>query len=75
MVQLLTLEFNGYPLDYFETLLERYRAITVDDIQRVAQKYLRPDAATILIVGDPSKFESAMRTFGPVNRLPVETPG
>ncbi|MBI2164422.1 MAG: insulinase family protein [candidate division NC10 bacterium] len=75
VVQLLTLEFNGYPPDYFETLLDRYRAITVADIHRVAQQYLRPDAATILIVGDPSKFESAMAAFGPVHRLPVDTPG
>jgi len=75
VVQLLTLEFNGYPLDYFETLLDRYRAITVADIQRVATQYLRPDATTILIVGDASKFEPAMAVFGPVHRLSVETPG
>jgi predicted Zn-dependent peptidase len=75
VVQLMTLEFNGYPLDYFETLLDRYRAVTVADIQRVATQYLRPDATTILIVGDATKFESAMGTFGPVHRLSVDTPG
>lgn len=75
VVQLLTLEFNGYPSDYYVTLLDRYRAVTVADIQRVARQYLRPDATTILIVGDPSKFESAMAAFGPVHRLSVETPG
>ena len=75
VMQLLMLEFNGYPADYFDTLLDRYRAVTVADIQRVARQYLHPDAATILVIGDPAKFEAAMAPFGPVHRLPVESPG
>ena len=74
-MQLMMLEFNGYPADYLDTLLDRYRAVTVADVQRVAREYLHPDASTILIIGDPTKFESGMRTFGPVHRLPVESPG
>jgi predicted Zn-dependent peptidase len=75
VVQLMTQEFNGYPADYLDTLLDRYRAVTVADVQRVAGEYLHPDASTILIIGDPTQFESAMRTFGPVHRLPAESPG
>ena len=75
VVQLMTLEFNGYPADYLDTLLDRYRGVTVADVQRVAREYLHPDAATILIIGDPDKFETAMQTFGPVHRLTVESPG
>jgi zinc protease len=73
--QLMVQEFNGYPADYLDTLLDRYRAVTVADVQRVAREYLHPDASTILIIGDPTQFESAMRTFGPVHRLEVESPG
>ena len=75
MAQLLTLEFDGYPSDYYETLLDRYLAVTTADIQRVARQYLRPDASTIVVVGDATKFESAMGTFGPVHRLSVDPPG
>ncbi len=75
VVQLLRLDFDGYPLDYYDTLLDRYRAVTVTDIQRVARQYLHPDALTILIVGDASKFESAMAAFGPVHRLAVAPSG
>jgi zinc protease len=75
VVQLLMVEFAGYPSDYFDTLLDRYRAVTAEDIRRVAAQYLRPDAATILVIGDPTKFESAMGSFGPVRSLAVETPG
>lgn len=73
VVQLMTLEFDGYPADYLDTLLDRYRGVTVADVQRVAREYLHPDAITIFIIGDPAKFESAMRTFGPVHRLTVES--
>ena len=75
VVQLLTLEFDGYPPDYFETLLDRYRAVTIADVQRVAEQYLHPDATTILIVGDAQKFEPAMAVFGPVHRLSGDIPG
>jgi len=75
VVQLLTLEFDGYPPDYYETLLDRYRAVTAADIQRVARQYLHPDASTIVVVGDATKFESAMTAFGPVRRLSVDPPG
>jgi len=75
VVQLMTLEFDGYPADYLDTLLDRYRGVTVADVQRVARQYLHPDAATIFVIGDPAKFESAMETFGPMHRLTVESPG
>ena len=73
VTQLLTLEVDGYPSDYYETLLDRYRAVTVEDIQRVAVRYLRPDAATVIAVGDVSKFEAALEAFGPLHHLPAPT--
>jgi zinc protease len=63
------LEFDGEPADYYETLLDRYRAVTIADIQRVAIAYLRPDAATIVVVGDAAKVEAQLARFGPVERL------
>ena len=75
VVQLLTQEFDGYPQDYFATLLDRYRAVTVADIQRVARRYLRPEFTTVFIVGDATKFESGMAAFGPVHHVSLDPPG
>ena len=72
VVQLMRLEFDGEASDYYETLLDRYRAVTAADIQRVAVTYLHPDAATIVVVGDASKFEAQMTRFGPVSRVPPD---
>lgn len=69
VTQLLMLEFDEYPPDYFDMLLDRYRAVTREDVQRVARQYLRPDATTILVVGDAARFESGLAALGPVRRL------
>jgi zinc protease len=45
-------EFNGRPMDYFDTYVARYEAVTVEDIQRVAQEYLRPENMIIMISGN-----------------------
>ena len=37
--------------DFYETYLEKINSVTVDDIQRVAQKYFSADNARIVIVG------------------------
>jgi hypothetical protein len=46
------LEFNGRPADYYSTYEERYAAVTLDDISRVANKYLNPDRMIIMISGN-----------------------
>ena len=71
VTQLLSLELDGYPPDYYDTLLDRYRAVTVEEIQRVAIKYLQPNTTTVIAVGDVSRFESALEALGPLHRLPT----
>ncbi len=46
------LEFNGRSMDYYSTYEERYAAVTLDDISRVANKYLNPDRMIIMISGN-----------------------
>lgn len=46
------LEFEGRPMDYFDNYVARYEKVTLDDIKRVAQKWLRPDRMVILVAGN-----------------------
>ncbi|MHB1147592.1 MAG: M16 family metallopeptidase [Lutibacter sp.] len=39
------------PQDFYETYLQKINAVTVEDVQRVAQKYFSEDNARIVIVG------------------------
>jgi len=45
------------PEDYYTTYLQKLNAVTVDDIKAVAEKYIKPDNAVILIVGDKAIAE------------------
>ena len=49
------------PLDYFSTLPERINAVTVEQAQAVAKKYIQPEKMIVLAVGDRAKIEEDMK--------------
>ena len=63
-MQVLSAVFFGLDLQELQTFRERVNAVTVDDIQRVARTYLRPDRLSIVLVGDASKFEKQLAGAG-----------
>jgi zinc protease len=67
-------EFYGYPLDF----LEKYRAgiekAKVEDVNRVAAKYLHKDQLAVLVVGNPKDFDKPLSTLGSVTNLDVSIP-
>jgi len=78
-------EYTGRPPNYWETYRDRLRAVTADDVLRVAQKYLDPDKLVILAVGnvddilkgDPTKPEYSFQKLAgrqPIRRLPLPDP-
>jgi zinc protease len=72
-LQVLNAVFYGLDLDELQTYRDRVNMITVDDIQRVAQQYLRPDKLSIVLVGDASVFAKDLAGVGfdQVERIPV----
>lgn len=71
--RLVQLRFQGRPLDTPEQDMETYAALTVDDIQRVAQKYLHPDRLVVLVVGDREQFDRSLEEFGTVDVIDLES--
>jgi len=47
-----SLELEGRPRDFYETYEARYGQVTLADVKRVAQKYLRADKLIIMIAGN-----------------------
>ena len=72
-LQVLNAVFYGLDLNELQTYRERVNLITVDDIQRVAQQYLRPDRLAIVLVGDASVFAKDLAGVGfdQVERIPI----
>ena len=47
----LNIETNNLPEDFYETYLEKINAVSVEDVKRVAQKYLKLDKVRVVIAG------------------------
>lgn len=78
-------EYTRRPAGYWETYRQRIKAVTADDVLRVAQKYLHPDRLVILIVGNiaditrgnpdkPQHSISQFATGGQTHRIPLPDP-
>jgi zinc protease len=72
--RLMSLEYDGYPLDYYQKYLNNIRSVTREDMQRVAEKYLKPDQMTILVLADTSKIVGDLHDFGKVQYIQLEEP-
>lgn len=51
------------PDDYFNKLTEQVLGVTLDDVERVANQYLKPDKMTVLVVGDRKTIEPGLRAL------------
>jgi predicted Zn-dependent peptidase len=51
------------PDTYFNSYIERVQAVTLEDVNRVANRYLQPDRMAVVIVGDRSKIEQSLRSL------------
>jgi predicted Zn-dependent peptidase len=51
----LNIETEGLSKDYYKTYLERINAITKDDVQKAAQKYMTTDKARVVVTGKGSE--------------------
>lgn len=62
----------GFPEDYWETYPSRIMAVTTDDVQRVARKYINPESLQIVAVGDAAKVKPMLEKFGTVTVYDAE---
>ena len=56
----------GLPENYLETYVTRVRSVEPEQIQAAAKKYMNPEQAAIVIVGDAAKIGDAVKKFGDV---------
>jgi zinc protease len=61
--QLVQIKMLNLPNDYLDTYRDRIQAVTVEEIQRVAQKYIKPDEAALIVVGDGASVLDQMKPY------------
>ncbi len=62
--QLANLVVYGLPESYFNEYISKVNAVTIDDVNRVAKKYLDPSKMAIVIVGDRKVVEPGLKELG-----------
>ena len=72
--QQMMLAFRGYAPDFLETFTDNIAKVTAEDVQHVAQKYLHPDALTIVTVGNQDSFDRPLSEFGEINEIEIKQP-
>ena len=71
--RLLDIELYGLPEDYFDHYRESIGAVSKDDVERVAKKYIDPDRALIVIVGNAKQVREPLGTLGyPIHEMDID---
>lgn len=81
MRSLANLEYDGFPMNYFDTYRHNIETVTKADVQRVAKKYIQPDQMTVFIVGDmkacqagDEKHPVKLEQFGKITEIKLKDP-
>lgn len=56
----------GLPEDYYENYLKKVEQVTPEQINEMAKKYIHPDKAVILVVGNASEVAPKLQEFGDI---------
>jgi zinc protease len=56
-------DFQGLGEDYLRHYIPRVNAVTPADVQKLTQKYIRPEEMVIVVVGDASKISDQLMPF------------
>lgn len=61
--QLVQIKMFNLPDDYLEGYRSRVQAVTSEQIQEVARKYIQPDRAAVVIVGDGAQLHEQVKPY------------
>ncbi|HKD91423.1 MAG TPA: insulinase family protein [Terriglobales bacterium] len=74
LTEQVTYAFYGYPSDFLERIRAGIEKVTINEVTRVAQKYIQPQELAVLVVGNDKEFEKPLSTLGPVSTLDISIP-
>ncbi|OKH19033.1 M16 family metallopeptidase [[Limnothrix rosea] IAM M-220] len=73
--RLMRYEYYDYPEDFIFQYQQGVKATTIEDVQRVAQTYLRPEDLTVLVVGNAAEIDPPLsELYSEVTELDVTIP-
>lgn len=73
--QLADIAFYGLPNDYLATYLPKIEAVSLTDINRIAQTYFPPEQLSLALVAPYAKVKSQLSGLDPIETRSIETIG
>src|SRR5215213_5810842 len=69
---IITQKLYNLPADYWDTYPQKVAAVTAEDIQNVARKYIDLEHLQVIAVGDASKARDVLAKYGKVEVLDAD---
>lgn len=60
----LNIKLNNLPSDFYSTYLQKINAVTIEDVNRVANKYFKAENARVIVVGKGSEVVENLEKTG-----------
>jgi hypothetical protein len=58
----------------FDQYIEEVKKVTIEDVQRVAREYMKPDQMQMLVVGNAEEMGDQLNKYGNVNEIDITIP-
>jgi len=68
----LNTEIYDLPKDYYKNYLKNLNAVTIDELNTIVPKYIKPTNAYLIIVGNTAAFKDSIGQFGEVKNYTIE---
>lgn len=65
----LSIDRLGLEKDYYQNYLKNLEAVSIEDVQRVARRFIHPDKALVMVVGKGSEIAESLNKFGEVHYM------
>jgi predicted Zn-dependent peptidase len=62
---------NDYPIDYYDTYPQKIDDVTADGVRQVADKYIRDDVMTVVVVAPAGQVVEQLKRLGNVEVVPM----
>lgn len=72
--KLMTLEYYGYPKDYYQKQQQAVQNATLKAVNEAMQKRWKPEVLSILVVGNDSEFDAPLSSLGAVRTIDITIP-
>ena len=72
--KLMTLEYYGYPKDYYQKQQQAVQNATLKAVNEAMQKRWKPEVLSILVVGNDGEFDAPLSSLGAVKTIDITIP-